>query len=151
MIDVSKQDTHGLFTFSVTVVDNDAAESAHAVVAALSVSSPVELAYCVEPRRNIAYARNQAIAQSRSDAIAFIDDDEFPEPDWLTNLFLTLCKHQTAGVLGPVRPFYPVGTPVWVRRGGFFVRPEHPTGFVMPWNECRTGNVTFQSKHRRRH
>ena len=143
LTEVSKQNTQGLFTFSVVVVDNDAAESAEPVVREMSVRYPVELTYCVEPRRNIAYARNQTIARSQGDTIAFIDDDEFPEPDWLANLLQTLRQHKAAGVLGPVRPFYPDGTPAWVRQGGFFVRPEHPTGFVMPWAECRTGNVLF--------
>jgi GT2 family glycosyltransferase len=90
--------------------------------------------------------RNHAIVQSGCEFIAFIDDDEFPESDWLLQLYLALERYGCAGVLAPVRPHYPAGTPKWVIKGGFFERPEHDTGFVMPWQECRTGNVLFKRK-----
>ena len=35
--------------------------------------------YCVEPRQNIALARNKALQNAEGDLIAFIDDDEFPD------------------------------------------------------------------------
>src|SRR5207245_2759845 len=34
--------------------------------------------------------------------------------------------------------------PEWLIKGGFYQRPTHPTGFLMPWHECRTGNVLFR-------
>jgi succinoglycan biosynthesis protein ExoM len=138
------QTTNGRFTFSVVIADNDALESARPVVTRRAVNFPVPLVYCTEPRRSIAYVRNKSIEESTGDLIAFIDDDEFPEKDWLLNLFAALERHDCAGVLGPVRPYYPPGTPDWVRKAGFFKRPEHPTGHVMAWAGCRTGNVLFR-------
>lgn len=141
---LATQETAGRFTYSVVVADNDAAETARDVVTRLAANFPVPLAYHVEPRRSISHVRNKTIAESQGELIAFIDDDEFPEPDWLLRLHQALTSHGCAGVLGPVRPHYPDGTPGWVRKAGFFNRPEHPTGFVMPWHECRTGNVLFR-------
>ncbi len=44
---------------------------------------PVE--YVAEPERGIARARNRAVAACADvDFVAFIDDDEVPEPDWLS-------------------------------------------------------------------
>lgn len=137
-------ETGGHFSYSVVVADNDAAESARSVVAGLVPTYPVPLTYCTEPRRSIAHVRNMTIAQSTGALIAFIDDDEFPEKEWLIRLHTALEDHDCAGVLGPVRPYYPAGAPDWVRKGGFFERPEHETGHVMPWPECRTGNVLFR-------
>ena len=142
--DLAGQETGGKFTFSIVVADNDAAESARAVVARLARNFPVPLTYCTEPRRSIAHVRNMTLAQSTGNLIAFIDDDEFPGKDWLRHLHTALEGHDCAGVLAPVRPYYPEGTPEWVKKGGFFERPEHETGHVMPWPECRTGNVLFR-------
>ncbi len=140
LVAAAKQDSRGAFTFSAVVADNDPDQSARPV--AEECNTPAfPVVYCTESQRNIAAVRNRTIANSRGDAIVFIDDDEFPVDDWLYNLFVTWKKTGAAGVLGPVRPHYPEGTPQWVQRGGFFVRPEHPTGMEMNWLKCRTGNV----------
>jgi glycosyltransferase involved in cell wall biosynthesis len=143
LLDLGRQETRGLFAFDIVVADNDAAESGRAVATELAAASPVKIRYCVEPRRSIAHVRNQTLAQSHGDAIAFIDDDEFPHDGWLLNLFQCWQKSGVAGVLGPVRPSFDENAPAWVKKGGFYDRPEHQTGFVMPWQECRTGNVLF--------
>jgi succinoglycan biosynthesis protein ExoM len=141
LTDLLKQDTHGHFTFEIIVVDNDPAESARSLVVEMTASSAVSITYGAEPRRSISFARNKTIELASGDLIAFVDDDEFPEADWLWHHFKTLQSFKVAGVLGPVRPFFPEGTPKWVIKGGFYDRPEHETGYTMPWTECRTGNV----------
>lgn len=114
------------------------------VIADVSSDYPVQIEYVTEPRRNISLARNAALDRVTGDAIAFIDDDEWPEPDWLINHVAALQRAGVAGVLGPVRPHFDQPPPAWVIRGRFCERPEHETGFVMPWQECRTGNVLFK-------
>src|SRR5262245_23547681 len=80
--ELAMQETGGLFTYSVIVVDNDRAETARPVVAAAIIESfPVPITYCVEPRQSIARARNRAVATATADFIAFIDDDELPIKD----------------------------------------------------------------------
>jgi succinoglycan biosynthesis protein ExoM len=140
LLAIAGQDSHGAFTFSGVVADNDAEASARPVVEQCATPA-FPIVYCMEPRRNIALVRNQCLAHAQGDAVVFIDDDEFPQADWLYNLFATWSRAGVAGVLGPVRPDFPAGTPDWVRRGGFYNRPEHPTGFVLDWAGCRTGNV----------
>lgn len=143
---VARQETGGLFTFSIVVVDNDEQQSARAVVAEFTSQFQVEAVYCSESRKNIALARNTVLAHARGDYIAFIDDDEFPVPEWLRMMLKTCEEHQAAGVLGPVRPYFDDPPPQWIIKGGFCERPEHPTGRVMDWEECRTGNVLFQRR-----
>jgi succinoglycan biosynthesis protein ExoM len=141
---LENQQTEGLFQYSVVVADNDRGFSAQPVVAAFSSTAAVPVTYCAEPQRNIALARNKAIENSTGDFIAFIDDDEFPAPNWLCNLFKTLVASGADGVLGPVKPAFESEPPAWVRKGGFFDRPTHPTGYKVGWEEARTGNVLFR-------
>src|SRR5579872_4154817 len=140
-----QQQTSGLIGYSVVVSDNDNGESGRQVVSEFSEASAIRFSYCVEPEQNIALARNRALEHADGDFVAFIDDDEFPKHDWLVNLYRTCVERGVAGVLGPVRPYFDQDPPQWVRTGRFFERPEHATGFIMPWEECRTGNLLFRS------
>src|SRR5258706_2709322 len=142
--ELSSQATAGLFTFSVVITDNDAAQSARAFVERFAGEVSTKIIYTVQPEKNIALARNLAVAHAAGDFIAFIDDDEFPAPDWLLNLFRACESKPIAGVLGPVKPHFEAKPPAWLIKGGFFQRPSHPTGFIMPWHECRTGNLLFR-------
>ena len=145
--EISRQETADAFTFSVVVTDNDSTQPARAVVEKrqreLFAGIP-QIVYSVEPTTNIALARNNSLSHATGDFIVFIDDDEFPAADWLLNLFWACESHQVAGVLGPVKPHFDREPPQWLIKGGFYQRPTHATGFVMPWQECRTGNVLFR-------
>jgi glycosyltransferase involved in cell wall biosynthesis len=142
--EVSRQESRGAFSFSAVVADNDSEHSARRVVETLSRESALALTYVVEPERNIAVARNTALAHARGEFAVFIDDDEFPVAGWLLNLFRVCEEHAVAGVLGPVKAHFEQEPPQWLVKGGFYDRPTHPTGFLMPWQECRTGNVLFR-------
>ncbi|HTG45263.1 MAG TPA: glycosyltransferase family 2 protein [Verrucomicrobiae bacterium] len=138
------QKTGDSFTFSIVVVDNDVARSAEATIAAIRGFSSTLISYDVEPVQNIALARNRAILHAESDFIAFIDDDEIPNHDWLHLLFLSLREYMVDGVLGPVLPAFEQKPADWIRKGEFFDRPRHESGFILPWTKCRTGNVLFK-------
>jgi succinoglycan biosynthesis protein ExoM len=141
---MESQETDGLFTFSVVVADNDRGESARPIVEEIADRSRMTFLYCVEPRQNIALARNRAIENASGDFIAFIDDDEFPIRRWLVNLYTACEGYGVDGVLGPVVPHFEVGTPRWVRRGSFYKRPIYPTGLRLNWRKGRTGNVLLK-------
>src|SRR2546426_373654 len=94
------QETGGRFTYSVVVADNDHLQSARELVAEFAATSSRPITYCVEPRQNIALARNEALAHASGDFVAFIDDDEFPSPRWLLTLFEACHEY---GVGGGVR------------------------------------------------
>jgi succinoglycan biosynthesis protein ExoM len=136
------QQTQGLCWFDVVVVDNDASRSAWPVVQACQQRAAFPLHYAVEPMKNIALARNRAVAASRGDYVAMLDDDERPGPTWLASLYNTLLQHRATAVLGPVLPHFERTPPAWVIRGGFCERPAHATGAVLrDSTQTRTGNV----------
>lgn len=130
------------FSYSLVVVDNDIEESAKGTVAAWKERFPGRLVYDVEPEQNISLARNKAVANSRGDLIAFIDDDEFPEHDWLLNLFQAYHTFAVDGVLGPVMPSFEGTPPAWLVRSELCVRKSFPTGTLLQdARYMRTGNV----------
>jgi succinoglycan biosynthesis protein ExoM len=144
LIALLQQRTENRFTFSIIVTDNDQQQSARGVVEAFATKSAIATTYGCEPRKNIALARNDAVHRASGDYIAFIDDDEFPRPDWLLTMLAAIVSLDAAGVLGPVRPHFDQPPPQWLVDGEFCERPEHSTGHVMDWRECRTGNVLLR-------
>ncbi|HEX9814751.1 MAG TPA: glycosyltransferase, partial [Myxococcota bacterium] len=116
--------------FQVVVVDNDPAGSAKAVCDEVVERHGYPLRYLVEKRRGIPFARNAAlgVALSDSDFIAFIDDDEVPESDWLSELLRVQDYYRAGVVTGPCLPQYTEPPPNWIVEGGFHERPRHPTG-----------------------
>ena len=144
--ELRSQNTRDLFTFSVVVADNDDRPSAEQLVRDFGTTSPIEVIYCREPRRSISLARNRSIEMAKGELIATIDDDEYPAHDWLLNLFQALRRYEVAGVLGPVKPYFDQEPPIWLRRGKFYERPEHSTGFLLPWPKTRTSNVLFDRR-----
>lgn len=129
------------FTWSVVVVDNDAAQSARAIV---ERPRRIVCRYFNEPEKNIAKARNRTLANAHGDFIAFLDDDEFPVPEWL-DLMLALCARSGAdGVLAPVEPHFEATPPDWLVKSGVFHRPRHATGTVIGPSDARTGNVLMK-------
>jgi glycosyltransferase involved in cell wall biosynthesis len=141
---LSKQKTGGLFTFSIVVIDNDHSGSARKVVEEFQSRSSIPINYCVEPRQNIALARNKAVEHASGDFVAFIDDDEVPITHWLVTLYEACMQFKVDGVLGPVKPYFDEAPPSWLIKGKFYERPTYPTGLVIDWRKGRTGNVLLR-------
>ncbi len=128
------------------IVDNDAEQSAKETVADFAVNSTVRIDYYTEATSNIALARNKAVQSATGEYLAFIDDDEVPQKDWLLTLLKACQQFKADGVLGPVHPHFEQSPPEWLTKGGFYNRPTHKTGFVMTWDEARTGNVLIRKQ-----
>jgi glycosyltransferase involved in cell wall biosynthesis len=100
----------------------------------------MDLRYVVEPRRGIPFGRNTAVATAGdADFIAFIDDDEVPEPSWLGELVRVQRATGAPVVTGPVVARFAEPPPDWISSGGFFDRSRFPDGGRAPWG--RTSNV----------
>ncbi len=138
------QNTAGLFTYSIVVVDNDASRSGQAAVEAFVPRHATGVIYYVQPEQNIALARNMAVAQATGEYLAFIDDDELPPAAWLATLFRARCRYGSDGVLGPVKPLFEENPPGWVVKGRFYDRPSYPTGLMIDGKKGRTGNVLLK-------
>jgi glycosyltransferase involved in cell wall biosynthesis len=144
LLELSRQETGGFFTFSIVVADNDEAKSAEATVAEYRLNSAVPVKYVVEPKRSIALARNKVVKSAEGEFSAFIDDDEYPTPRWLLTLFKACNNYKVDGVLGPVLRSFDEVPPAWLEKGRFFDRRVNPTGMRVDWREARTGNVLIK-------
>ncbi|QHI99872.1 glycosyltransferase [Xylophilus rhododendri] len=126
------------------VADNDPAHSAREVLAAWSQRLPLRVLHVPVP--NIASARNAVVGAARAPWLAFIDDDESPDADWLGQLRQAQARYQADVVFAPVVPRYVAGTPDWLRLGGFFDRPRFATGTPITTRDARTGNVLLRTE-----
>jgi len=109
---------------SLVVVDNDPTGSVGRIVNWFDKVSPFPLHYVHEPIRGIARARNAVLDKAMelsADWIAFIDDDEVAEPNWLSVLMTP--EHRHLPILGGQHLYdYPEPSPFWM------IGPPRPKG-----------------------
>jgi succinoglycan biosynthesis protein ExoM len=122
-------------SLSVIVIENDAQERASAaVVAQVAGSFPLPLACVLEPRRGQTYAYNRGFAEAcasapQPDYVAVLDDDEYPERGWLTEMVRTAFKFDADIVGGPVLPVF--DNPWhWLARSGLYEPRRYDSGPV---------------------
>jgi succinoglycan biosynthesis protein ExoM len=137
-----EQDTS--FPFEIIVVDNDCGRSAERIVMSFqekAESRNIPLRYFVEPEQNIALARNLGVAQCSGKFVAFIDDDEYPDRQWLGKLHEALGVYRVTGVFGPVIPIVPGRFPSWLLKSGVFDGLRMRTGTSLAPRYLRTSNA----------
>ncbi len=125
----------------VIVIENEEDGPAKDVCDAARPAYRWALEWHVEPQRGISFARNRAVACAGDavDFVAFIDDDEMPEPNWLDELLRVQRECEADVVTGPVLRRFEGDEPPWVVRSRLFEMPRLPTGTVL--SVARTGNV----------
>lgn len=144
LIELENQKTNGMFSYSAVVVDNDDNHSAQEVVSGFKRTHSLDVEYFTEPNQNIALARNKAVECARGNYIAIIDDDEFPDSDWLLKLYSALERSQSDGVLGPVRPHFEATCPSWIYKSGICERKSHSDGSILHAADTSTANVLLK-------
>jgi succinoglycan biosynthesis protein ExoM len=122
------------------VIDNDADETARPIVEA-RVDGLDPLRYAVEPRRNIAHARNAAVSQARGEWVAFIDDDEAADENWIAAYWELIERTQCDGATGPVLPRLESIVTPWLDLETFYARNRHATGYPLGPADLYTSNA----------
>ena len=130
----------GDLALEVLVVDNDPEGSA-ARVAARFADFAHPLRWLQEPRRNIAHARNRALAEAAGRWLAFIDDDEVADERWIAAYWERLGVDDCDGFFGPVLPRLERVVTAWLDVESFYARPRHATGSALGLADLRTGNA----------
>ncbi len=131
----------------VIVVDNDVNSSVEELCKNFQPNFKWQLKYVTESQRGISYARNKCVASAspNADFVAFIDDDEVPEPNWLEELLSVQQMYDADVVGGPVLPrFLTDDVPQWVIKGKFFEQQRYPTGYLLKFTS--SGNVLIRSQ-----
>lgn len=68
-------------------------------------------------------ARERAVREALAldpELVGFLDDDEWPEPQWLAELVRVRAAHDADAVGGPTRPVFPAGTDAATRANPYF-------------------------------
>jgi succinoglycan biosynthesis protein ExoM len=113
--------------WEIVVADNHPDELSAQLIARLDSPVPLRRVPAL-PVRNIARARNVGVGAARGRMIAFIDDDEAPDAEWLMNHLACLERTGADASFGPKFPVFEDGTPpVWDPNGWFFT-----VDFAMP-------------------
>ena len=127
----------------IVVVDNDVEESGRSICESFG-DSTVPVKYYVNVVRNLSVVRNTTIQNADGAYLAFIDDDEWAESDWITALYSALLEHQADAIFGPVNVVYPEETPDWIAAGDMFGKDKHATGAVL--KKGATSNALLDAK-----
>ncbi len=89
--------------------------------------APLTLRCIEEPKPGKSYALNRAIAETQSDALCFLDDDQLIQPDFITNLLEALSSYPDYGIIcGRLVPAWDGTEPTWVHVTGEYrirIRP----------------------------
>lgn len=93
----------------VLAVDNGSTDATRHVIADIATRTDGRLRYCFEPRPGVAAARNRGVAEAASDWIAFFDDDQCADPNWLGALVMRALENNVRVVGGAVRLRLPPG------------------------------------------
>jgi glycosyltransferase involved in cell wall biosynthesis len=89
--------------FEIVAIDNSPEGSALEVCARLAAEAPRPMRFAHESRPGVAYARNAAMRLVNTPLVAFLDDDEEAQPDWLEKLCAARAAMDAHVVWGPVR------------------------------------------------
>ena len=130
-------------TFEIVVIDNDPEGSAGPLVQAVAAGAAVPVRYVHEQRPGISHARNTGVVSAAGRYLAFLDDDEEADPDWLAQFLATIRTFEADAVVGPVLPRFPADGPAIdaYRRRVYTRDARVPTGTpLLRWN---IGNSLF--------
>ena len=95
---LTKLETEG-YTYEVLVVDNASSDNTPEVVKQAADNAACVIRYVREAEPGVSFARNRGLEESEATWIAFFDDDEIAESDWLLQL-MKAAKEQDVKIVG---------------------------------------------------
>jgi glycosyltransferase involved in cell wall biosynthesis len=89
-------------SWEILVVDNNSKDETASVVTKHQLTWPQssKLRYIFEPRQGLAFARQRAVEEANSPLIGFLDDDNWPDANWVEAAYNFAQKHPEVGAYG---------------------------------------------------
>lgn len=106
-------------TVRLIVVDNNSNDGTRQVVERAASGSALEILYLFEPTQGKIHALNLGIGRSRSDIIAYFDDDEVVDANWLCVMRRQFEDPEVDFIGGPYYPDWSGEPPPWLPRGSW--------------------------------
>jgi GT2 family glycosyltransferase len=92
------------FQWHILVVDNASEDDTQKVIRdAIAAYPQITIRSSFEPQVGFAYPRNRAVRETDSTWIAFLDDDQIADPDWLIELWKAVERNNAVCVGGVVK------------------------------------------------
>lgn len=130
------------YEYEIIVVDNDSRKTAQEIVEKYEE----RVQYYFQPLKGLSFARNMAVSKATGEFVLFIDDDEYADRNWLTNMINCQKKYSADVVLGKVIYEIPEYFPSYIKKSSFFIRKNIVTGQEAKINEGYTGNTLVNRK-----
>jgi len=96
------QTTEGAFTYEIVVVDDASTDNTREVVEEFQANPTVTVRYAEAGGLGVAHARNRAAEEATGEWVAFTDDDQVNEHDWLLHLY-DMARKKNADCVGGTR------------------------------------------------
>jgi glycosyltransferase involved in cell wall biosynthesis len=117
--------------WEVVLVDNASTDgTAAAASQAWSADPSVPLRVVREPRLGLGHARVRGFAEARGDLVAWVEDDNWIAPDWLSVVTAVMREHPQVGACGGINePVCQTAPPAWFEEFQFAYAagPQGPT------------------------
>ncbi len=112
------------YRYEIIVIDNNSDDDPQVVVDDIRRKSGFDIKFCRETRQGLSHARNAGVRLASGEILAFVDDDEEADAEWLNEIVRTYDADKdiacTGGKIIPV--FSDGGAPSWYipELSGFF-------------------------------
>jgi glycosyltransferase involved in cell wall biosynthesis len=109
------QDTGGLYTYEVLVVDNNSTDDTRQVVERLIAAGHSNVRYLFEGRQGRCHALVRGVSEARGRVYALVDDDVIVGRDWLRTIVEAFAARPDISFLGgKVLPLWGSDPPAWL-------------------------------------
>ena len=117
--------------FCVVIVDDSLDKKVEQLLTSQLTRWSFSIKIVISGSRNIAIARNVSLLNAVGDYLAFIDDDETADEDWLFN-YVDLARSSNAdAIFGPVDALYPKESCEWICMAEPFMRRTGKSGDIV--------------------
>lgn len=99
--------------FDLIVVDNNSNDGTADLVNQYKKDYPIK--YYFEENQGLSYSRNRGVKESRTEYVAFLDDDAKADSYWLKNAWSIIKNKKPKIFGGPILPFYDSKKPNWFK------------------------------------
>lgn len=97
------------------VIDNGSTDRTREIVETFIKESPIPCRYVYEPTPGLHVGRNLGAQLAQGEILAYLDDDVFVDPDWLTGIQDAFTNYPELALLGgPCIPYWEGQPPQWI-------------------------------------
>jgi len=99
--------------WEILAVDNNSSDETAAVTEGFMGKGMLPLSYLFEPKQGASHARNTGIREAKGQVIAFLDDDQIVDKQWMVALGKGFKRFECSGISGRVIPTWKSVPPDW--------------------------------------